>query len=122
MKSTLTINNRIIFPFVVLLSVFLGSCEQVSNLSKDEEGIVLDAMRATAFPFHESVEQFIEAHDQVFVIEQNRDAQMKSIITIELQIDPSKLISVLNYDGMPITADHIMVEITKNLSLSPQTN
>lgn len=38
---------------------------------------------------------------------------MKSIITIELQIDPNKLISVLNYDGMPITADHIMVEITK---------
>ncbi len=50
------------------------------------------------------------------MIEQNRDAQMKSLITIEEQIDSSKLISILNYDGMPITADHIYTEISKNLS------
>jgi len=51
----------------------------------------------------------------VFVIEQNRDAQMRSLLINELEINPKKLIRVLNYDGMPITADKIVKEISKNL-------
>ncbi|MBK8467171.1 MAG: 2-oxoacid:acceptor oxidoreductase subunit alpha [Chloracidobacterium sp.] len=76
-----------------------------------EEGIHLDAMRARAFPFSKSFQDFVDTHERIFVIEQNRDAQFKSLMMIDLGVDASKLISVLNYDGMPITADNIYGQI-----------
>ncbi|MEQ9441731.1 MAG: 2-oxoacid:acceptor oxidoreductase subunit alpha [Cyclobacteriaceae bacterium] len=82
-----------------------------------KEGIMLDAMRVKAFPFHHSMEAFIREHEQVFVIEQNRDAQFRSLLMNEMSVSPQKLISVLNYDGMPITADKIMQEIRPNLTI-----
>ena len=82
-----------------------------------QQQVFVDALRIRAFPFGKSVEDFIIAHNKVFVIEQNRDAQMKSLLLIELSADPNKLISILNYDGMPITADHILKKIKKNLSI-----
>ncbi len=75
------------------------------------DGIQLDAMRARGFPFGESFRDFVDAHERIFVIEQNRDAQFRSLMMIELGVDASKLISVLNYDGMPITADNIYRQI-----------
>jgi 2-oxoglutarate ferredoxin oxidoreductase subunit alpha len=83
-----------------------------------ERGISLDALRVKAFPFHSSIDQFIQDHEQVFVIEQNRDAQFRSLLINELEISPQKLISVLNYDGMPITADKIMQEISSHLPVA----
>jgi 2-oxoglutarate ferredoxin oxidoreductase subunit alpha len=80
-----------------------------------EEGISLDTMRVRAFPFGEKFAHFINAHEKVFVIEQIRDAQFKSLMMIELGINPDKLISVLNYDGTPITADNIFEQIKKGL-------
>ena len=80
-----------------------------------EEGIVLDAMRPKAFPFGKAFLDFVSSHDRVFVIEQNRDAQFKSLMMIELGVDPNKLVSVLNYDGTPITADDILNQIKTNL-------
>lgn len=77
--------------------------------------IKADGMRIKAFPFDNSVKQYIEAHDQVFVIEQNRDAQMRTLLMTELGIAPDKLQSILNYDGMPITARNIMVQVKKQL-------
>lgn len=77
----------------------------------EAEGMPMDAMRLLAFPFTESVADFIERHEKVFVIEQNRDGQMRSLLVNELEIAPKKLIPVLNYDGMPITADAIMKQI-----------
>jgi 2-oxoglutarate ferredoxin oxidoreductase subunit alpha len=88
--------------------------EEAMDELKEKE-IEMDALRIRSFPFNQTVEDFIRAHKTVFVVEQNRDAQMKSLISIELQIDPNKLISVLNYDGMPITAQHISSEIFKSL-------
>ena len=76
-----------------------------------EENIHLDAMRPRAFPFGKLFVEFITAHERIFVIEQNRDAQFKSLLMIELGIDPHKLVSVLNYDGTPITADEILKQI-----------
>ena len=90
------------------------SSEEAIDLLREQE-IVLDAMRIKSFPFNAEVEKFIEAHEVVFVIEQNRDAQMRSLLINELEINPKKLIRVLNYDGMPITADKIVKEISKNL-------
>jgi 2-oxoglutarate/2-oxoacid ferredoxin oxidoreductase subunit alpha len=63
--------------------------------------------------FPESVRDFIDEHDQVFVVEQNRDAQMRTLLINELEIDPAKLIRVLHFDGTPITARYIAGAITK---------
>jgi 2-oxoglutarate ferredoxin oxidoreductase subunit alpha len=81
-----------------------------------EEGIHLDAMRPRAFPFGKAFRDFVDAHERIFVIEQNRDAQFRSLMMIELGTDPAKLISVLNYDGMPITADNIFRQIRDRCS------
>lgn len=76
-----------------------------------EEGGQIDAMRLKAFPFQDEVKEFIEAHKTVYVIEQNRDAQCRSLLILELGIDQSKMASILNYDGMPITADSILFQL-----------
>ena len=77
--------------------------------------IHLDAMRLRAFPFPASVAEFIESHDHVFVVEQNRDAQMRTLLVNELEFDPDRLIKVLHYDGTPITARFITQAITTHV-------
>ena len=74
---------------------------------------MLNAMRLRAFPFPEEVAAFISRHEAVYVVEQNRDAQMRSLLINELEIDPKRLIRVLNYDGSPITALFISDAIAK---------
>jgi 2-oxoglutarate/2-oxoacid ferredoxin oxidoreductase subunit alpha len=83
------------------------------------DGIHLDAMRLRAFPFAASVADFIAAHDKVFVVEQNRDAQMNSLLVNELQVDPARLVRVLHYDGTPITARFITQAITAHIPAAP---
>lgn len=78
--------------------------------------IPLDAIRVKAFPFGKAFVDFINSHEKVFVIEQNRDAQFRSLMMIELGVNPEKLVSVLNYDGTPITADNILKQIKANLT------
>ncbi len=70
----------------------------------ERAGVRLNAMRLRAFPFNEDVKAFCDAHDQVFVLEQNRDAQMRSLLITEADIPANKLIAMLSYDGMPTTA------------------
>ena len=82
----------------------------------ETQGRHLDALRVRAFPFAQSVYDFIGAHDRVFVVEQNRDAQLKTLLMTEGGIDAGKLPSVLHYDGTPITARFIAGEITDRLS------
>jgi 2-oxoglutarate ferredoxin oxidoreductase subunit alpha len=69
-----------------------------------------------AFPFSNAVADFIHAHEKVFVVEQNRDALMRSLLINEFGFDPAKLISVLHYDGTPITARFIAKEIAGHTS------
>jgi len=95
---------------VIFFGTSIFSAEEAIELLA-EEGIGLDAMRPRAFPFDKEFCEFIDSHDRVFVIEQNRDAQFRSLMMIELGINAAKLISVLNYDGMPITADNIFRQI-----------
>ncbi len=80
-----------------------------------EDGIELDAMRLLSFPFSKQVEDFVQAHERIYVIEQNRDAQMRSLLINELEVNPDKLIRVLNFDGMPITAAYIQGEIKEKM-------
>lgn len=91
------------------------AAEEALDILK-ENGKPMDAMRLKSFPFNETVENFINNHEKIYVVEQNRDAQMKSLLTIELGINPSKLISVLNYDGTPITADMILNQISNKFA------
>lgn len=86
-----------------------------------EEGTAVDSCRLRAFPFSKAVEDFIEQHDTLFVVEQNRDGQMRSLLVNECQIDPKRLIPVLNYDGMPITARFIQQKINQHISDSKVT-
>lgn len=81
-------------------------------------GIAFDTLRIRSFPFHKSVRKFIDGHDLLFVIEQNRDAQMKSVLKIELGVEDNKLKSVLNYNGVVITAQTIERELLKLLPFS----
>ena len=82
-----------------------------------EQGTVLDGMLLRAFPFNQAVIDFMQSHDAVFVVEQNRDAQMKSLLLIELGLSPHTLVSVLNYDGMPITAQYISQQVQAFLNV-----
>jgi 2-oxoglutarate ferredoxin oxidoreductase subunit alpha len=85
----------------------------------ERQGRHLDALRVRGFPFCDEVYRFIAAHDRVFVVEQNRDAQLKTLIVTEGQVDPAKLVSVLHYDGTPITARFIAYEIATLMAAAP---
>ena len=99
--------------------IFFGTSTYSAEEAMDDleaSGTVFDAMRLKSFPFNKTVEDFIHSHEMVFIIEQNRDAQMRSLLINELNVNPQKMISVLNYDGMPITAQFITNRINKTLS------
>ena len=68
-----------------------------------------------------SVPAFIAAHERVFVVEQNRDAQMRSLLVNELEVDPARLVKVLHYDGTPITARFITNAITAHVQARANT-
>ena len=98
--------------------ITLGGCdlavrEAVEQL--DEFGVVADFMRVRGFPFVESVRQFVEEHDECFVVEQNRDAQLRSLISIETGVAIERMKSLLAYGGFPLSAAQVVDGITTQL-------
>jgi len=92
--------------------VSLGSCDGAIREALDvlkQRGVALDYMRVRAFPFSEDVEKFLAAHELLFVVEQNRDAQLRQLLTLETAVDKAKLRSLLHYSGLPISS-HFIVE------------
>ncbi len=87
--------------------------EALHSLASD--GVHVDALRLRAFPFPASVLEFIDAHDEVFVVEQNHDAQLRSLLINELAVAPTRLFAVLHYDGTPITARFIAQAISHHV-------
>jgi 2-oxoglutarate/2-oxoacid ferredoxin oxidoreductase subunit alpha len=83
----------------------------------EKHGIHLDRMRIRAFPFADAVADFIAEHDHVFVVEQNRDAQLRTLLVNELGVDPARLVPVLHYDGNPLTARFITREIAEKAAV-----
>jgi 2-oxoglutarate ferredoxin oxidoreductase subunit alpha len=81
----------------------------------EREGIKVNALRLKAFPFTRDVVSFCAAHERVFVVEQNRDAQMRSLLMTEANVPGDKLIPALNYDGMPMTAAFVRGAVLKHL-------
>jgi len=99
--------------------IFFGTSTYSAEEAMDTmatTGLSFDAIRLRSFPFNQTVEDFIHSHEKVFIIEQNRDGQMRSLLINELNVNPQKMVPVLNYDGMPITAHTIISLISKNLS------
>jgi len=97
-------------------ALYFGSTSPSMHEALDtlaERGIFLNALRVRAFPFQEEIADFVASHSKVFVIEQNRDAQLKSLLVNEAGINPASLISILHYDGTPITARFITNEIAQ---------
>ncbi len=78
----------------------------------EEQGIYLDAMRLRGFPFQDEVVNFVLEHEQVFFVEQNRDAQCRTLLVTESNLDPARIVPVLHYDGTPITARFIIDKIS----------
>jgi 2-oxoglutarate ferredoxin oxidoreductase subunit alpha len=75
------------------------------------EGLEFDAMRLRAYPFGREVEEFLAGHRRILIVEQNRDAQMRTLLLIDFPSEAAKFVSILNYDGSPITARFIAREI-----------
>jgi 2-oxoglutarate ferredoxin oxidoreductase subunit alpha len=95
-------------------AIYFGSTSPAmdeANAELRDQGVALDLLRLRAFPFPDSVGEFIAAHDTVFIVEQNRDGQMRSLLVNEFGVDPAKLAAVLHYDGTPITARFIVEAI-----------
>ena len=88
--------------------------EALEGLAK--RGVKLDAMRLLAFPFSDEVYRFIDAHETVFVVEQNRDAQLHTMLLTEGGMDPTKLVSLLHYGGLPVTADFLIRSVLEHLA------
>ncbi len=82
----------------------------------EAKGVHVNALRLRAFPFPDSVREFINRHDKVFVVEQNRDAQMRSLLMNELGLDSAQLVRILHYDGTPITARFIGEAIHREMA------
>jgi 2-oxoglutarate ferredoxin oxidoreductase subunit alpha len=98
--------------------LYFGSTTPAMHESLDAleaEGIHIDALRLRAFPFAQEALDFVAAHEQVFVVEQNRDAQLRTLLVSDAGIDPAKLTPILHYDGTPITERFITRAIAERL-------
>ena len=98
----------------------LGSCDgavKEALMHLKDKSVGLNYCRVKAFPFTESVIDFIDKHERVYVVEQNRDAQLRSLLILDANADPGKLVSMLHYDGMPVNAsfviDRVLGEMAK---------
>jgi 2-oxoglutarate ferredoxin oxidoreductase subunit alpha len=101
-------------------AIYYGSTSPAINEAEQllqDQGVHLDLLRVRAFPFGEEVKAFIAAHDDVFVVEQNRDGQLRSLLVNELEIDPKKLGKIVHFDGTPISARFIAGAIAASTSV-----
>ena len=103
--------------------VSLGSCDGAVREALDvlrARGMGVDYMRVRAFPFGEEVEKFLAAHELLFVVEQNRDAQLRALLTLETAVDKAKLHSLLHYSGLPISSSFIVEGVLAQLQPRPE--
>ncbi|MBX9812990.1 MAG: 2-oxoacid:acceptor oxidoreductase subunit alpha, partial [Burkholderiales bacterium] len=98
-------------------AIFYGSTSPAMREALDvlaSRGIHVNALRVRGFPFQEEINDFVASHPWVFVVEQNRDAQLKTMLVNEAKMNPARLLSVLHYDGTPITARFIVDQISQH--------
>jgi 2-oxoglutarate/2-oxoacid ferredoxin oxidoreductase subunit alpha len=91
--------------------VSLGSCDAAVHEARArlaQQGMHVNYMRVRGFPFGEEVERFLAAHRTIFVVEQNRDAQLRSLLLLETGVDRTRMRSILHYNGLPIPASYVV--------------
>ena len=101
-------------PRVDIGLIAYGSSDGAVREARDllrARGININYLRVRAFPFGEEVEQFLEQHRLLFVVDQNRDAQMRSLLTLETRVEKAKLRSLLHYSGLPISSEFIVAGV-----------
>ena len=92
-----------------------GACKEALDRLQ-AKGISLNYCRVKAFPFSDSVADFIEKHDVVYVVEQNRDAQLRSLLILDSEMNPKKLVPMLHYNGMPLNAGFVVDRVLEETS------
>jgi 2-oxoglutarate ferredoxin oxidoreductase subunit alpha len=100
--------------------VTVGGCDLAVREAVEvlgDRGIAVDYMRVRAFPFTQSVEDFLAAHETIFIVEQNRDAQLRSLLTLETPVEKSKLRSILEYGGFPLSAKQVIDGVMSGLEI-----
>src|SRR3990167_397196 len=100
-------------------AIFYGSTSPAMQEALDVlagRGIHINALRVRGFPFQDEIADFVASHPWVFVVEQNRDAQLKTLLVNEAKVNPTRLLSVLHYDGTPLTARFIVDQISQHAS------
>jgi 2-oxoglutarate ferredoxin oxidoreductase subunit alpha len=99
--------------------VTVGSCDEPVREAIDglaAEGLGLNYLRIRAFPFNGEVQKFLDDHDKIYVVEQNRDAQLSSLIQLELNINKDRLTEILHYNGLPLNAEFVVDAINQDLA------
>jgi 2-oxoglutarate ferredoxin oxidoreductase subunit alpha len=105
-------------------AIYYGSTAAAMEEAAEQlaaRGIAVDLLRVRAFPFSDEVLDFIAAHERVFVVEQNRDAQLRTLLINEGEVNPKELIRILHYDGSPITATNITGQIAAAIGQPART-
>jgi 2-oxoglutarate ferredoxin oxidoreductase subunit alpha len=105
------------FNSTAILSV--GSCDEAIKealIRLKEKNIGMNYCRVKAFPFNDDVKTFIDKHEQIYVVEQNRDGQLRSLLILDMDADPKKLVSILHYDGMPINAEFVIDKVEEEIT------
>jgi 2-oxoglutarate ferredoxin oxidoreductase subunit alpha len=105
-------------PGATMAIVTIGGCHAACVEAMDllaKEGVVLDYMRVRGFPFGSDVAQFLDAHEVNFVVEQNRDGQLRNLLMLETGVAVERLESVRYYGGYPMSAHHVMSGVKARL-------
>jgi 2-oxoglutarate/2-oxoacid ferredoxin oxidoreductase subunit alpha len=98
--------------------VSIGSCDDAVKEAREilrAEGLRSDYLRVRAFPFNQEVQAFLDEHERIFVIEQNRDGQLRSLLLNECNVDGRRLESILHFDGLPMAAGPLVAAVRERL-------
>ena len=97
----------------------IGSCDHAVKEARTQladAGVSLNYMRVKGFPFGQAIQDYLDRHERIYVVEQNRDSQLRSLLLLEMRVDPAKLVSVLHYDGLPILARSVVDAVNADLA------
>lgn len=105
------------FNKAALLTVGSGHAACVEAMDRlAKQNIALNYCRVKAFPFPDAVKEFINRHDVVYVVEQNRDAQLRTLLMLDLDANPAKLVSLLHYNGMPLNPGFVVKRVLEEIA------
>lgn len=97
----------------------IGGCDAAVKEAREQlaaSGVATDYLRVKAFPFGNDVQKYLDDHDRIYVVEQNRDAQLRSLLMLETRVDPNKLVAVRHYNGLPIEAGIVLDAVNQDLA------